>query len=203
MNRKNSGKRWIARACVALALTASFGVMLVLPFVLAPAEAQAQDTDKITMQFVGFGFNPDFYAVVQGSKLSGQSLVIYKIGGQAPTLVYPLRGTSLDKALKSKEVSPYGIQGGHVTGMVAPAGYQLGGMVIGENLQLTLSAGEQSMTLGYATIFSDPTKRKQAQISIQSAYWTADSKRVVIILNQQLDGDWPVDTDMVAAYTLG
>ena len=55
----------------------------------SPADAVAQDTDKITMDFVGFGFNPDFYAIVQGSKLSGKSLVIYNVGGQGPTLVYP------------------------------------------------------------------------------------------------------------------
>ncbi len=169
-----------------------------------PADVLAQDTDKITMEFIGFGANPDFYAIVQGSKLSGKSLVIYKVGGQGPTLVYPLRGITLAQALSSKEVAPYGIQAdNYAAGMKAPAGYQLGGMVIGENLQLTLSAGEQQMTLGYAAIFSDPTRKKTAQVRIKSAYWTADSKRVVIILNQQLDGDWPVDTDMVAAFTLG
>ncbi len=168
----------------------------------APTNASAQDTDKITMQFVGFGVNPDFYAIVQGSKLSGQSLVIYQIGGQGPLLVYPLRGVSLEKALTSKEVAPYGIQGGYVAGMTAPAGFQLGGMVIGENLQLTLSAGEETKTLGYAPIFSNPTKTKVAKISIVNAFWTADSKRVVIILNQKLDGDWAVDTDLVAAFSL-
>lgn len=168
----------------------------------SPSDALAQDTDKITMDFVGFGFNPDFYAIIQGSKLSGKMLVIYKVGGQGPTLVYPLAGTTLEKALKSKEVSVYGINGNYVPGLVAPAGYQLGGMVIGENLQLTLSVGEQSMTLGYAPIFSNPTKTKVAQISIKNAFWTPDSKRVVILLNQKLDGDWPVDTDVVAAFTL-
>ena len=173
---------------------------------LAPVDVLAQDTDVITMEFVGFGINPDFYAIVQGSKLSGKSLVIYKVGGKGPSLVYPLAKTSLEKALRSKEVAPFGIQTSpesYKSGVVAPAGYQLGGMVIGENLQLTLSAGGQSMTLGYAQIFSNPLKTKQAAISIKGAFWTPDSKRVVIILNQKLDGDWPVDSDMVAAYSLG
>ena len=179
-------------ACIACAGLVAVSVV--------PTEVSAQDTDKITMQFVGFGVNPDFYAIVQGSSLSGKSLVINKIGGQGPLLVYPLRGVSLEKALTSKEVAPYGIQGGYVAGMTAPAGYQLGGMVIGENLQLTLSAGDQQMTLGYAPIFSNPTKTKVAAVSIVNAFWTADSKRVVIILNQKLNGDWAVDTDMVAAF---
>ena len=87
--------------------------------------------------------------------------------------------------------------------MAAPTGYKLGGMVIGETLQLTLSAGEQSITLGYAPIFSNPTKTKVADMSIINAFWTPDSKRVVIILHQKLDGDWPVDSDVIAAYTLG
>lgn len=168
----------------------------------APAEVLAQDTDKITMQFLGFGANPDFYALVQGSNLSGKSLVIYQVGGQGPKVVYPLKGTTLEKALASKEIAPYGINANYVAGMKAPAGFTLGGMVIGENMQLTLSAGEQSMTLGYAQIFTNPTKTKVAQISIVNAFWTPDSKRVVIVLNQKLDGDWPVDTDMVAAYSL-
>lgn len=186
-----------------IAIAACLACAGMIAVAAAPTEVQAQDTDKITMEFIGFGANPDFYAIVQGSKLSGQSLVIYKVGGQGPTLVYPLAGTSLQKALASKEVAPYGIQAGHVAGMVAPAGYQLGGMVIGENLQLTLSAGGQTMTLGYAPIFANPTKSQFAQISIKNAFWTPDSKRVVIILNQKLDGDWPVDTDVVAAFTLG
>ena len=168
----------------------------------APTVALAQDTDVITMEFVGFGINPDFYAIVQGSKLSGKSLVIYQIGGQGPILVYPLEGKSVSKALKSKQVAPYGIQAGHIEGLQAPAGFILGGMVIGENLQLTLSAGGQSSTLGYAQIFANPTKTKMATISIKNAFWTPDSKRVVIILNQKLDGDWPVNSDMVAAYAL-
>ncbi|MBQ9395716.1 MAG: hypothetical protein IJU23_09420 [Proteobacteria bacterium] len=167
-----------------------------------PADVLAQDTDKITMEFLGFGANPDFYAIVQSSKLSGKSLVIYKIGGQGPSLVYPLKSTSLEAALKSKEVSVFGIQGGYTAGVVAPAGYTLGGMVIGENLQLTLSAGTDSMTLGYAPVYTNPTKTKVAAISIKNAFWTPDSKRVVILLNQKLDGDWPVDTDIVAAFSL-
>ena len=187
-----------------IAIATCFACAGIIAIATAPAEVQAQDTDKISMEFIGFGANPDFYALVQGSKLSGQSLVIYKIGGQGPTLVYPLTGgVTLQKALASKEVAPYGIKAGHVAGMAAPAGYQLGGMVVGENLQLTLSAGGQSMTLGYAPVFANPTKTKYAQISIKNAFWTPDSKRVVIILNQQLDGDWPVDTDVVAAFTLG
>ena len=192
--------RWMRSLLVAMCLTCA-GLFAIS---VAPSEVSAQDTDTITMEFIGFGVNPDFYAIVQGSKLSGKSLVIYKVGGKGPSLVYPLAGVSLDKALNSREVAPFGIQkGSGVASMVAPAGYQLGGMVIGENLQLTLSAGGQSMTLGYAQIFSNPLKTKQAQISIKGAFWTPDSKRVVIILNQKLDGDWPVDTDMVAAYTLG
>jgi len=190
------------RGAPALLLAVCLAAAGVAASTVEPTTAMAQDTDRITMDFVGFGFNPDFYAVVQGSKLAGQSLVIYKIGGQGPTLVYPLAGTSLQKALNSREVAPYGIQANHVAGMVAPAGFQLGGMIIGENLQLTLSAGGQSMTLGYATIFTNPLKTKVAEISIKDAFWTPDSKRVVIILNQKLDGDWPVNTDMVASYVL-
>ena len=189
---------------VLIAICLAFAGLLAVS--VAPAEVSAQDTDVITMEFVGFGANPDFYAIVQSSKLSGKSLVIYKVGGKGPSLVYPLSSTSLEKALKSKEVAPFHMQtdpGTYVSGVVAPAGFKLGGMVIGENLQLTLSAGDQSMTLGYALIFSNPLKTKMAQISIKNAFWTPDSKRVVIILNQKLDGDWPVNTDMVAAYTLG
>lgn len=183
---------------VCLAGAALFAVSTV------PTEVLAQEgTDVITMEFVGFGSNPDFYAIVQGSKLSGKSLVIYQIGASTPTLVYPLKSKSVEKALASKEVAPYGIQATQVAGLQAPAGYTLGGMVIGETMQLTLNAGNQSSTLGYAPLFTDPTKTKVAQASIKNAYWTPDSKRVVIILNQKLTGDWAVDTDIVAAYTLG
>ena len=190
--------KWFTRLAIAACL-AFAGLAAVST---SPSDGVAQDTDKITMDFVGFGFNPDFYAIIQGSKLSGKSLVIYKVGGQGPTLVYPLNGTTLEKALNSKEVSVYGINGNYVPGLTAPAGYQLGGMIIGENMQLTLSAGDQTMTLGYAPIFSNPTKTKVAKISIKNAFWTPDSKRVVILLNQKLDGDWAVDTDVVAAFSL-
>lgn len=197
-------KQFIVRSLFSLGAAVCFVGASLAGVTMAPVEAQAQDTDKVTMEFVGFGFNPDFYAVVQGSKLAGQSLVIYKVGGQGPTLVYPLRnGVTLAKALASKEVAPYAIQAGHVQGFTSPVGWQLGGQVIGENLQLTLSASGQTMTLGYALLFTSPDKKKVAQASIKNVYWTPDSKRVVIILNQKLDGDWAVDSDMVAAYLLG
>ncbi len=200
---KNNMRQILSRSLFALGAAVCFVGAAISGVTMAPMEAQAQDTDKITMDFVGFGVNPDFYAIVQGSQLAGKSLVIYKVGGQGPVLVYPLKGVSLDKALASKEVAPYGIRGGHHEGMVSPVGWQLGGMVIGENLQLTLSAGGQSMTLGYAALFTSPSKKKVAAVSIKSAYWTPDSKKLVIILNQKLDGDWSMDSDMVAAYTLG
>lgn len=183
----------IATACA----TAS-----VLAAPLLPADACAQDTDKITIQFLGFGANPDYYAVLQSSRLSGKSLVIHQIGAQGPKLVYPLQKTSLEAALKSKEVAVYGIQANYAAGLTAPAGFQLGGMLFGENMQLTLSAGGQSMTLGYAPVFSNPQKTQVAQVSIVNAFWTQDSKRVVVILNQKLDGDWPVNTDVLAAFML-
>ena len=186
-----------------LAVAAFLAVAAISAVSAFPTEILAQDTDVITMEFIGFGANPDYYAVVQGSKLSGKSLVIYQMGGNGPTLVYPLKGKNVDKALKSKEVAPYGIQFNHVTGATAPAGYSLSGLIRGENMELTLVAGTQSSTLGYAVIFSDPTKTKVAKVTIKNVYWTPDSKRVVIILNQKLDGDWAVDTDIVAAYTLG
>ena len=189
-----------------LAVAACLAAAACVAVSAAPTEVLAQDTGVITMEFVGFGINPDFYAIVQGSKLSGKSLVIYQIGGQAPILVYPLKGKSVAKILKSKEVAPYNIQTSpesYVSGFTAPAGYKLGGMVIGETLQLTLSAGEKSQNLGYAPIFSNPTKSKFAEVRIKNAYWSPDSKRVIIILNQKLDGDWPVNTDLIAAYNLG
>ena len=195
-------RRLIHHLAVAVCLAAAACVAVSA----APADVLAQDTDVITMEFVGFGANPDFYAVVQGSKLSGKSLVINQIGAQAPVLVYPLKGKSVAKVLKSKEVAPYNIQTtqeSQVAGFVSPVGFQLGGMVVGGNLQLTLSAGDQTMTLGYAPIFSNATKTKYAEVRIKNAYWTPDSKRVVIILNQNLaDADWPINTDLVAAYLL-
>jgi hypothetical protein len=184
-------------ACVCLA-----GVSFVA-MTMAPVEAHAQDTDKVTVEFVGFGAINDFYAVVQGSELAGKSLVIYQVGGQGPVLVYPLKKVSLQKALASKEVAPYGIQAGHASGLVSPAGWQLGGMVVGENLQLTLSAGGQSMTLGISPLFTSADKKKTAEVKIKDAFWTPDSKKLVIIINQKLDGDWAIDSDMVMAYTLG
>lgn len=189
-----------------LAVAACLAAAACVAVSAAPTEVLAQDADVITIEFIGFGVNPDFYAIVQGSKNAGKSLVIYQIGGQAPILVYPLKGKSVAKILKSKEVAPYNIQTApetYVTGFTAPAGYQLGGMVIGETLQLTLSAGDKTKNLGYAPIFSNSTKTKFAQVRIKNAYWSPDSKRVIIILNQKLDDDYPVNTDLVAAYTLG
>ena len=64
--------KWFTRiaiaACLAFASLAAVST--------SPSDAVAQDTDKITMDFVGFGFNPDFYAIIQGSKLSGNCLSV-------------------------------------------------------------------------------------------------------------------------------
>ena len=196
-------KHAIVRVLFSLAACGCLASASVAAMTIAPVEAQAQDTDKVTVEFVGFGAINDFYAVVQGSDLAGKSLVIYQVGGQGPVLVYPLAKTSLQKALASKEVAPYGIQGGHSTGLVSPVGWQLGGMVVGENLQLTLSVGDQSMTLGLSPLFTSADKKKTAAVSIKNAFWSPDSKKLVIIIHQKLDGDWAIDSDMVMAYTLG
>ena len=116
------------RALKHLALAMGIGLATIGATAFAPTDAVAQDTDKISMQFVGFGANPDFYAILQSSKLGGKALVIYQIGGQGPKLVYPLNKTSLEAALQSKEVAVFGINANYVAGMAAPAGYKLGGM---------------------------------------------------------------------------
>ena len=96
------------RAFKHFALAMGIGLATIWATSFAPTEAVAQDTDKISMQFVGFGANPDFYAILQSSKLGGKALVIYQIGGQGPKLVYPLNKTSLEAALQSKEVAVFG-----------------------------------------------------------------------------------------------
>lgn len=180
-------------------------IALVSVILLFPkSEAYAGD-ETLTVDFVAYStVNPDFYAIVRGSKAGGYSLVINSVGNPAPLLIYPLgSGVTVEKALASKEVAPYGLTQKAVSGFKAPAGYALTGQLLGENLVLMLSAGDQKMNLGMTQVFTSPDKSKVAAIVVKNAHWSPDSTRVVIIIHQKLDGDWSVDADIVAAYKLG
>ena len=165
-------------------------------------QAFASTEEKIEVEFLGFGANPDFYGVLQKDKLAGDMVIIYQIGQPAPITSYSLEGTSLKKALASAELSPYGISNKGVEGATASQGYTLTGSAIGAQFQIQLSAGGQSVTLGYVPISSDPTGTDVAKVSIKKVFWTADGLRVVILLNQKLKGEWGMDTDTVAAFAL-
>lgn len=175
-----------------------FSLVALVSFV-APAEAAS----KVRVDFVGFGANPDFYAVVHKDKLAGDSLAVYQIGNPAAVTVVSLEGTSKSKALKSPQVAAYNIQtSGHVSDAKAPQGWTLFGSQIGNQLQVGLQLGADQSTLGYVAVAADPSGADFAKASVSGVHWSADGSRVVVVINQKLGGDWPMDADTLAAYTL-
>lgn len=165
-------------------------------------EALAGSGGELETKFVGFGSNPDFYAVQQEDDLAGKNVIIYQIGNPAPAASMSLEGTSLKKALQSATLAPYAITDAGVTGVTAPQGYSIAGKAVNNQYQIGITNGSESVTLGYAPILGDPSGMEFATVTVKSVHWTADGTRVVIILNQKLSGDWPVNTDTVAAFKL-
>ncbi|OIP30846.1 MAG: hypothetical protein AUK47_23945 [Deltaproteobacteria bacterium CG2_30_63_29] len=175
---------------------------LVVVALLLPAVAFAGHDEKIEYKFVGFGTNPDFYGIHLQDEIAGDSLLVFQVGTPTPIASYPLEGTSLSKALKSAEIAPYALTDKGITGETAEQGYTLVGKTFGAQFQLSLKMGAEEGTLGYVAVVSDPTRTEYAAIKVKSVHWTKDGTRVVVILNQKLGGEWPMDSDTLAAYSL-
>lgn len=186
---KTTSFSWLFAALVAFAL-------------VAPTEAFAGHDEKIEYKFVGFGTNPDFYGVHLQDKMAGDSLLVFQVGTPTPIASYSLDGTSLSKALKSAEIAPYALTDKGVTGETAEQGYTLIGKLVGVQFQLSLTMGGEEGTLGYVAVMSDPTHTEFATMKVKSVHWTKDGSRVVVILNQKLGGEWPMDSDTLAAFSL-
>ncbi len=176
--------------------------LAILAVLLLAAPAMASMDEKITIEFVGFGANPDFYAIAQSDALAGKVLIVYQVGVPTPIASMPLQGTTLKKALASPTIAPYAIGDKGVSGATSPAGFTLVGQGTGAVFHVAITNGTDSVTLGYIPVFTDPTGLLFAAVSIKAVFWTADSSRVVLILNQKLGGEWPMDTDVAAAYAL-
>lgn len=186
----------------ALRLSVSF--FFAVGLLLATTTAWAGSDEKIRVEFMGFGANPDFYSVIHKDKLAGNTLAVYQIGSPQAVASVTLEGRSAKSALKSPQIAPYKIQtSGHTTGAKAPSGaYQLFGTQVGAQFQIGLTDGSAQSTLGYLPVPTDPNNTEFAKTSVKSVHWSADGSRVVIILNQKLGGEWPMDTDTLAAYAL-
>jgi hypothetical protein len=167
-----------------------------------PLMAQASSDEKIEIEFVGFGTNPDFYGIVQKDDLAGSVLIVYQIGVPAPVASASLEGSSLKKALALPNIAPYGLSNKGLEGLTAAQGYSLVGTAVGNQFQISITNGQASVTLGYSPIVSDPSGLQFASVKIRNAYWTADGARVVVILHQKLSGEWGMDSDTIAAFTL-
>lgn len=185
---------------VAMLLAIVAGLVLI---VMAPGTAHAK-ANKTRIEFVGFGTNPDFYAVVHKDPLAGDSLAVYQVGAPVAVAVVDLEGTNKSKALKSPNLAPYGIQtSGHVSDAKAPQGWSMFATQVGAQLQLGLTDGTSQSTLGYVALNTDTSGTKSSKAKMTSVHWSADGSRVVVIYNETLDdGEYELDADRIAAYTL-
>lgn len=186
-------------------VTSLAGLALVVGLALALLTPQSADarTNKIRIEFVGFGTNPDFYAVVHKDPLAGDSLAVYQVGAPSAVAAVSLDGTSKSKALKSAQLAPYAIQtSGHVSGAKAPQGWSLFAGQVGAQLQVGLTDGSAQSTLGYLPLSTDSTGTESATGKVTGVFWSADGSRVVVVYNETLDDERALDVDRIAAYTL-
>ena len=153
--------------------------------------------EKTTVSFVGFAQKGDHFAVAMNNEYSGANVLLYKVGELVPVAVVKTKDVA--KALASDAVSAHAIStdrkgsattGGTVTGKQLGMSYQL------------VSKGSDQTVLGLVPIATDSTGDQTATVTIKSVHWWEDGKKVVIILNQKLEGDWGVDTDLVVSYAV-
>lgn len=190
------------RSGVLFAAAAVLGMVLCVG---APEVAEAQG-EPTRMEFVGFGKN-DTFAVVMKDEMAGDSVLFYKVGEAVPKAVYPLDDKKLKKALKDKALKKeYDIQTeGAVEGETAPKGYKLFVRQAEDDqasAKIMVGLGDAESTIGTTPVAADPMGSGYATVTVKKVYWTADNALVVVILNQKLDGDWPIDSDTVVAFDL-
>lgn len=173
---------------------------------VASATAWAQDDGDVAtveVRFWAFSSNPQFYAYQTTNHLGDQVFFVGQAGAAEP--VYQEAATedrSVRDILVSREMrDAYGWNSSGHEGATSPSGtYTLNVRENGPNLSVTIQQGINAHPLGTIARLGDGGGRNFASYEVKQIIWSDDESVVVVVLHQELGGEWPVQVDTAHGF---
>ena len=163
--------------------------------------SRAEYDSKVSVKFYGFSKKiPDFFLVQVEDNLSGKTLMVYQIGKDIPEESVSMEDISLKKALKQQPLKAYEFEKDDGAGNTKMKGIKIVGDSLGPQYALSISNGRDKKELGYVKIKSDSTETKFANVTAPKWFWHAEGKKLVVIVNQKLNGEFSFDQDQVFSH---
>jgi hypothetical protein len=168
-------------------------------------EARA-DRDLITrVQFLGWsGVNPDAFCVKITDAQKGNRLEVRQIGNPKPVVSVAVQPETERQVFAGAQFAPWScVVPGH-PGTKAPNNWQVFGQPEGGVLRIGLSNGRGSIQIGLVQARMDAVRNAPARATLKTAYWSADSMRVVVVVNHLVKGGaWGMDLDEPQGFKVG
>ncbi len=181
-------------------------VALVVPLALVVAAPQARaDRDTVTrVDFLGWsGVNPDAFCIRVRDPQRGNRLEVRQIGNPAPVVSVKVAAESERQVFASAQFAPWSCVVPAQAGLKAPNGWLLFGQAEKGYLRIGVSNGKSSIQIGLVQARADVTRGGFARASTRTAYWSADSTRVVVIVNHALKSPtWGMDVDVAQGFKI-
>lgn len=179
-------------------------VALAVGVLAAPNEAWADDDLVNRVDFLGWsGINADAFCVRVQDPIRGNRLEVRQIGIPTPVVSVPVTPDSERNVFLSAQFAPWSCVVPGAPGTTAPNGWVVFGQAEGMLLRVGVSNGKGSIEIGKVQARVDTVRNTPAKAVLKTAYWTSDSMRVVVIVNQTIKGDWGMDIDEAYGFKIG
>ena len=180
-------------------------VMLLVGFALLtiPSTSAYADRDQVVrVQFLGWSAtSADTYLIRIVDEDRGNRLEIREVGKPAPIVSVSTSPNTVRRVLESEQFANWSFTVEALKGLDAPNGWRLSGQSQGVGFTINLSNGNGSIALGTARLKPTGTGG-YADAEISNAFWSADSKRAVIIVTHSKVGNWGLDVDEAYGFKL-
>ena len=171
-------------------------------FVTLSSKISRADYDsKVSIKFYGFSKKiPDFFLIEVDDNLAGKTLMVYQCGKDTPEATVSLEELSLKKALKQQPLAAYEFEKDDGAGNTKMKGVKVVGESLGPQYAVAISNGRDKKELGYVKIKSDSTETKFANVTSKKWFWHAEGKKIIVIVNQKLNGEFSFDQDQIFSH---
>lgn len=192
----------VVKAALVVALACVFSAAW---SVASPGVVSADQDLVVRMEVLRWsGINPDMFLVRVSDRVRGNKLEVRQCGNPAALVSQPVEAGEEGKVVAGELFAPYSFVVGLKSGLTAPNGWKVFGQKEANGLmRIGLASGSQAMQLGVLQAKVDPQTGKQAAIELTNAYWSLDSMRVVVVVNQKTTGAWAIDLDEVHGFKIG
>lgn len=186
-------------------LVAALSVLFSASLLLGTQQEVSADQDLVVrVQFLRWsGVNPDVFLVRVLDAVRGNKLEVRQCGNPMPLVSVIAPPEEEAKIVAGPQLQPYAFVVGAFAGTKAPNGWKVFGQKEGNLMRVGLASGAQAMQLGVLQAKSDPQSGKYADIEMTTAYWSEDSRRVVVIVKHKTTGAWAMDVEEAHGFKIG